>query len=78
MNTSSPLLNYSVAQLKKAIAIREKIESLEMELAQTLGVPPQLTIGAVARRHRRMSAAVRAKISKAAKERWARVRAGRK
>ena len=77
MNRSRPV-NYTIEQLKKAIAIREKIESLEMELAESLGVPKALTVGAVVRRHRRMSAAARAKISRAAKERWARIKAGRK
>ena len=77
MTTRSPLLNYTVRQLKKAIAIREKIESLEIQLAQTLGVPPSLTIASAKRRHRRMSAAARARISKAARERWARFRADR-
>ena len=72
------MVNYTLQQLKKAIAIREKIESLEMELAEALGVPKVLTVGSVVRRHRRMSAAARAKISRAAKERWARIKAGRK
>ena len=78
MNRLTPIVNYTVEQLKKAIAIREKIESLEMELSEALGVPKDLTVGSVARRHRRMSAAARAKISRAAKERWARIKAGRK
>ena len=66
------------AQLKRAAAIKERIEQLERELTSTLGIPEALTVGGVIRRRRKMSAAARAKISAAAKARWAKVRAAKK
>lgn len=63
------------ARLRKAAAIKERIEQLERELTGILGIPEQATIGGTVRRHRRMSAAARAKISAAAKARWAKIRA---
>ena len=69
------LRDLTVAQLKKAVAIKERMEQLETELTGLLGIPEALTVGGVIRRHRRMSAAARARISAAAKARWARVNA---
>ena len=62
----------TVVQLKRAIAIREHIESLQTELDQILG-------GEVATPHsgngrRKMSAAARARIGAAQKARWAKVK----
>jgi hypothetical protein len=68
----------SSAHLRRALALRERMEKLEKELTSILGIPESLTVGGVARRHRRMSAAARAKISAAAKARWAKVKAKRK
>ncbi len=65
------------AQFKKAAAIKERIERLERELTGILGIPEAMTVGGTMRRHRTMSAAARAKISAAAKARWARVKAGK-
>ena len=63
----------SVAQLKRAITIKEEIETLEKELASVLDAAPAVPTGpAVApRKKRRMSAAGRAKIAAAQKARWA-------
>ena len=72
------LRDLTVAQLKKAAAIKERIESLERDLTGILGIPEAMTVGGIIRRRRRMSAAVRQKIAAAARARWARVRAGRK
>ena len=69
------LSRLSSAHLKRAAAIRELIEQKEKELTALLGIPESLTIGGIARRHRRMSAATRAKLSAMAKARWARVKA---
>jgi hypothetical protein len=68
----------SVAQLKKATAIKERIEQLEKDLTGILGIPEPLTVGGAIRRRKKMSAAARAKISAAAKARWAKVRSGKK
>ena len=69
------LKRLSSAHLRRASAIKERMEKLEKELTGILGIPEALTVGGVVRRHRRMSAAARAKISRAAKARWAKVRA---
>jgi hypothetical protein len=69
------LRDLSVAQLKKATAIKERMEQLERELTGLLGIPEPMTVGGAIRRRRKMSAAARAKISAAAKARWAKVRA---
>jgi DNA polymerase/3'-5' exonuclease PolX len=69
------LTRLSAAHLRRAAAIRERIENLEKELTDMLGIPEPMTVGGVMRRKRRMSAAARAKISAAAKARWAKVRA---
>jgi len=71
------LRDLTVAQLKKAAAIKERIEQLERDLTGILGIPEPMTVGGVIRRRRKMSAAARAKISAAAKARWAKVRAGK-
>jgi hypothetical protein len=71
------LARLSVAQLKRATAIKERMEQLEKELTGMLGIPEALTVGGTIRRRRKMSAAAKAKISAAAKARWARVRAAK-
>jgi len=72
------LRDLTVAQLKKATAIKERMEQLERELTAILGIPEPLTVGGIVRRRKKMSAAARAKISAAAKARWAKIRAGKK
>jgi hypothetical protein len=75
---SNVFADLSLQQLKQAVAIREKIESLDKELSRIIGGQPSpAKVGAPAskRKRRRMSAAARAKISAAAKARWAKVRA---
>ena len=72
------LRELTVAQLKKATAIKERMEQLETELTGILGIPEPMTVGGIVRRRKKMSAAARAKISAAAKARWAKVRAGKK
>jgi transposase len=67
----NPLANVSLQQLKQAVAIREKIETLEQELSRIIvggssGVKKAATPG-----KGKMSAAARAKISAAMKARWA-------
>jgi hypothetical protein len=72
------LRDLSVAQLKRAAAIKARIEKLERHLTGILGIPEPLTVGGVNRRRRRMSAAARKKIAAAARARWARFRAGKR
>ena len=70
---SISLRDLSVAQLKRATAIKERIEQLEKDLTGILGIPEPMTVGGIVRRRKTMSAAARAKISAAAKARWAKV-----
>jgi DNA polymerase/3'-5' exonuclease PolX len=65
----------SSTHLRRAAAIKERIEEMEKELTELLGIPEAITVGGTVRRHRRMSAAARARISAAAAARWAAVRA---
>lgn len=63
--------NLTVAQLQRAVALKRSLERLESKLAALCGGAP------TARRKRKMSAAGRAAISRAAKARWARERAAK-
>ena len=66
------LTQLSLHQLKQAVTIREKIEDLETELGRMLGNTSRSAAApGMKRRRRTMSAAARAKISAAAKARWA-------
>lgn len=68
----------SVAELKRATAIKAKIEQLEKELTGILGIPESLTVGGMVRRHKKVRAAVRGKVAGAAKTGWARMRGSKK
>lgn len=71
----SSISNLSVQQLRKAATLKEKIQSLEKELNQLLGTPAaSLTGPAPVKRKFKMSAAAKAKISAAAKLRWAKIK----
>ena len=67
------LSSLSVAQLRRAIEIREKIEALEKELVGIQGVSSVSSVAAPAAsgKKRTMSPAARAKIAAAQKARWA-------
>src|SRR5687767_3781529 len=71
--------NLSASQLRKAAALKERIDSLSSELASLLGgdssLNPQPLPPKTGRRH--MSAAGRARIAAAARARWAKVRASK-
>jgi hypothetical protein len=67
----------SLHQLKKILAVREKIERFEQELDQIVGGQPSSTTAAAPSRKKKLSAAARAKISAAMKARWAK-RKGKK
>jgi hypothetical protein len=71
------LRDLTVAQLNKAVTIKERIETLEKELTDILGGSEPATTSAAGSGRRKMSAAARAKISAAAKARWAKVNAGK-
>jgi hypothetical protein len=67
------LQNISTEQLRRAVQIKEEIESLENQLGMLLSGNDASKHGAG---RRRMSAAGRARIAAAARARWAKVRAG--
>lgn len=71
MNNLSTL---TLAQLKKAVSLREKIELLQSELNSLLGQGGGRPSAPKPKR-RKMSAAGRAAMAKAAKARWAKVKA---
>jgi len=72
---SNLLTTLSVKNLKQAVSIRERIESLQSQLARITGAQAApVRNGARRRSKRRMSAAARARISAAAKARWAKKR----
>ncbi len=69
---SNLLTMLSVKNLKQIVAIREQLDGLQRELDRITGVQTRsVSNGAPRRRKRRMSAAARARISAAMKERWA-------
>jgi hypothetical protein len=73
MNVKS-LLNLSVAQLKRMVALKAKIERLQSRLEALAGTASATSAGKPDRKRRIMSAAARRKISLAAKARWARAK----
>ena len=78
---NSILNNLSAPQLRKAAALREKIDGLEKELNQLFGSPSEprtnrIDVAVGRKRGRRtMTAAARAKIAAAAKARWKKAKA---
>src|SRR5881394_2571890 len=68
---SNAFADISLQQLKQAVAIREKIESLEKELSRIIGGGPSTPKTAAPRSKGKMSAAARARISAGMKARWA-------
>lgn len=75
MNT---LTNLSIKQLKQAIKIKNRIETLQKSLIRILAVTTEDLSLKTLRKQRKMSATARKKISVAAKARWARVRGKRR
>ena len=74
---TTTISSLSPKQLRRAAAIKEKIEALENKLQQMLGSSIPAVAQAVPRKKHKMSAAGRARISAAAKARWAKVNAGK-
>jgi hypothetical protein len=76
---SNTLADLTVAQLQKAISIREQIDALTAQLNELMGGEmPVPFFKAPKKGRRKMSAAARAKISAAAKARWAKAKANGK
>jgi len=75
--TNNPLARLSVQQLKQALTIREKIDTLQKDLDRIIGDQASTLKGAAPRKRGKLSAAGRARISAAAKARWAKIKARR-
>ncbi|PYK98436.1 MAG: hypothetical protein DME19_12595 [Verrucomicrobia bacterium] len=73
--TNNPLVKLSVQQLKKAVAIREKIETLQKELDRAGGSQAAATRNSAPKKKGKLSAAARARISAMMKARWRKFRA---
>lgn len=72
MTTETTLLNLSTQELRKVVTLKEQIENLQSQLAETLGgeIP-------IPGKKRTMSASARKRIAAAQKERWAKLREGK-
>src|SRR5450432_4683239 len=73
-SSMSLIANLSAQQLHQAADLKEKIAALEIELSQLLGSTAQTAAAKAPKKKFRMSAAAKAKISAAAKLRWAKVK----
>jgi hypothetical protein len=71
------LAQLSLKQLRRATAVKAKIESLEKQLDHIFNGPRKPLDGAPHRKKRKMSASARAKIAKAQKARWAKFKAAK-
>ena len=69
--TPGTMINLSASQLRRAADLKDKIESLQSELARLLG---STGVVAAPRKRRTMSASARAKIAAAQRARWAKLR----
>src|SRR6266436_6536295 len=74
MIMTSPLINWSAQQLRRAAEIKEQMDSLQNELDQLLGTETRFTDGRRGRGKRRMSAATIARMRAAQKARWAAIK----
>ena len=68
------VINLSVKQLRQAADLKEEITALERELSQLLDSTAQTAVAKAPKKKFTMSAAAKAKISAAAKLRWAKVK----
>jgi hypothetical protein len=75
---SPQIADLSAKNLRRAADIKEKIESLENEIGRIFGSSIKPVAIAAPKKRRKMSAAGRARMSAAAKARWAKIKAKRK
>ena len=75
LSMTQPFAGVTASQLRAAVALKEKIEALEKELASVLGAaPPSPAPVPEPARKGQISAAGRARIAAAQKARWAKVK----
>jgi len=72
---SASIANLSARQLRRAADIKDQVQTLEKKLEQILGSAAKPAVLAAPKLRRKMSAAGRARMSAAAKARWAKIRA---
>jgi hypothetical protein len=70
----SSINNLSISQLRQAANLKERIVAFEKELSQLLGLPVKTAAAKVQKKKGGMSTAAKAKLSAAAKARWAKVK----
>ena len=73
--TNHPLAKLSVLQLKRAVAIREQIQTLQNELDRLAGGQSVSGKTSAAPQKKKMSTEARAKLSASMTARWAKIRA---
>src|SRR5438067_11990963 len=72
---SNSFWDHPIETLEQALSLRKKIEGLQRKLGKTLGNTSQALSQAVTgKKKKRMSPAARARISAAAKARWAKIK----
>lgn len=74
----SAISELTVAQLRAAANLKERIAALQKKLDALLGAAAKPAVAKPAKQKRIMSAAARARIAAAQKARWAKVRAEKK
>ena len=74
----SSISDLTVAQLRTAANLKERIAALQKQLAALLGASAKVVAPKPVKKKRNMSAAARARIAAAQRERWAKVRAEKK
>jgi hypothetical protein len=67
-------MDISVKALEEAVSLRRQIDNLERRLSSILGGAPARPIASIAQAGRYFSPSTRAKLSAAAKARWARLK----
>ena len=72
------LLHLPADKWKKLVALKTEIHRLEAQLENVIVAATPSSVGKIIRGKRRMSAAAKAKISAAAKARWAKIKAAKK
>lgn len=75
---NSSLASLSAAQLRRAAALKDRIQALEKELTKLLGTAVPVAPAAPTKKPKVMSKRARALISAAQKERWAKIKAAKK
>ena len=74
IHTHTTMINLTPQQLRKAADLQESIQSLQKEFAQLLGGPAETAETEAPKKKWKFNAAARAKMRKAQKARWAKIK----